>query len=68
MEPADLDRLTLTPVGAELASRRQGGRFGQVDSMLQLLAPVDLVEGRWEIDEGIVATAVRAYKDRARRR
>jgi hypothetical protein len=68
MEPATPDRLTLTHAGVELAGRRRGGLFGQVGSVLRLLGRVELVEGRWEVDHGSIAAAVRAYQDRARRR
>lgn len=68
MEPAALDRLALTPAGVELADRRRGGLFGQVDSVLRLLSRVELVEGRWEVEVDSITAAVRAYRDRARRR
>jgi hypothetical protein len=68
MEPATSDRLTLTPAGVELAGRLRGGMFGQVSSALRLLSRVELVEGRWEVEAGSIAAAVRAYRDRARRR
>lgn len=68
MEPATSDRLTLTPSGVELADRRTGGLFGQVDSVLRLLSHVELVEGRWDVEVDSVTAAIRAYQDRARRR
>lgn len=68
MEPAAPDRLALTPAGVELADRRRGGLFGQVDSVLRLLSRVELVEGRWEVEADSITAAVRAYRDRVRRR
>ncbi|MEV0954030.1 hypothetical protein [Promicromonospora sp. NPDC050249] len=68
MEPAASDRLTLTPSGVELAGRRTGGLFGQVDSVLRLLSHVELVEGRWDVEVDSITAAVRTYQDRVRRR
>jgi hypothetical protein len=39
-----------------------------VGSLLRLLNRVELVEGRWEVDGASIAAAVRASRDRARRR
>jgi len=58
---SDDGKFALTPAGADLLERRQGGLFEQVDSTLELLREVPVEEVAWSLTEEAVRSAYVSY-------
>jgi hypothetical protein len=64
----DDTRFRLTAVGQQLAARRQGSMFSQVDSVRRLLAEVPLTKGGWSVSSEDIDSAYATYIKRQRGR
>jgi hypothetical protein len=62
----DGPRFRLTAEGQELAARREGNMFSQVESVQRLLAEAPLTEGRWKMTSDDVDAAYSTYLRRQR--
>jgi hypothetical protein len=58
-------RFALTPEGQAIATRRRGGLFAQVTSLLSALSECELTSTHWQLPSGALPMAVAEYQRRS---